>query len=168
MKDFAFDYTIKEYLAGRMSISEFVESIPQKTFSFTDKIIDLLERTYIEKNAGNVELLTIAASEDGVSNKYSDVLCKLLKEDWHEKQEDIIMLLEEIRDPNTVDCISASVFHKMRWDDEGYYSLGLKCIWALGAIGSEKAIERLEELARSDVEFIRDTAIKQLQHIRKN
>ena len=121
MKKFDFDQAMEDYLRGEMSIDEFMESIPQKTFSFTDKLVPLLEKAYIKKNAVNVELLTIAASADGVSNRYSNVLCKLLKEDWHEKQEDIVMLLEEIRDPNTVDCINASVFREMPWDEDGYY-----------------------------------------------
>jgi hypothetical protein len=167
MKNFAFDQNIESYLRGEMSISAFLELIPQKTFCFTDKIIKLLERSYIEKDPDKVEFLTIAASADGISKKYSEVFCKLLKENWHKKHEDIVMLLEEIRDPNTVDCISALVYRKMPWDDDEHYSLGLKCIWALGAIRNNKAVERLEELTTSNVEFIKSAATKQLQHIHK-
>jgi hypothetical protein len=77
------------------------------------------------------------------------------------------MLLAEIKDPNTVDCISELVYHKMPWDSAEYSSVGLKCIWALGAIGNDKAIERLKELANSNVDYIKNLAEKQLQHMNK-
>lgn len=167
MKNFSFDEEINSYLEGQLSISEFLELLPPKTFSFADRLVSLLEKACVEKDSNKVELLIIAASADGVSNKYSEIFCKLLKEEWHEKHEDIIMLLAEIKDPDTVDCISALVYHKMPWDDVDYSSLGLKCIWALGAIGNDKAIERLKELANSNVDYIKNIAEKQLQHINK-
>jgi hypothetical protein len=167
IKKFSFDEEMKSYLQGKLSISEFLELLPHKTFSFTDKIVSLLEKAYIEKDPNKVEYLTIAASADGVSSKYSKIFCKLLKEEWHEKQEDIIMLLAEIKDPDTVDCISELVYHKMPWDSADYSSVGLKSIWALGAIGNDKAIDRLKELANSNVDYIRNIAEKQLQHMNK-
>jgi hypothetical protein len=48
----------------------------------------------------------------------------------------------------------------MSWDNDDYSSLGSKCIWALGAIGNEKAIEHLKELAKSKVGHIKDIALK--------
>jgi hypothetical protein len=165
MEDFIFDNMIDQYLSEKLSISDFLSKIPKKSFKYTDRIINLLEVAYQRKIVSNVELLIIAASADGVSSKYSGILCKLLKEDWHEKHEDIVMLLEDIKDPNTIDCIISVIYHKMPWDSDSYSSLGLKCIWALGAIGNKKAIEHLQELAKSDVGYIKDNALKQLQHI---
>lgn len=167
MKDFSFDQEINRYLRGELSISEFLNLIPQKTFSFTDRIVNLLEKACMEKDPDKVEFLIIAASADGVSNRYSKIFCKLLKAEWHQKQEDIVMLLEEIKDPDTVDCINDLVYHKMPWSDDENSSLALKCIWALGAIGNNKAIERLKGLAKSNVDYVRNIAEKQLRHINK-
>ncbi len=86
--------------------------------------------------------------------------------DWHRSHEDIVMLLEEIGDPESIDCIF-SMFSKkplyLEYDDN--CSLEKKCIWALGAIGSKYAVEKLTEISKSNNKVIREAALQQLNHL---
>ena len=39
------------------------------------------------------------------SEKFVDILCKLTKEEWHEKHEDIVFYLQKMELPSTIDRI---------------------------------------------------------------
>ena len=117
-----------------------------------------LEKAYIEKNEKNVNILILAIF---VFNLYSedfiDILCKLSKEEWHERHEDIDIYFMEMELPSTVECLyelAISDFEKYR-DDE-YCQLVEKCCYVLGAIGTEEAKEKLKLLAKSDKDIIQE------------
>ena len=117
-----------------------------------------LEKAYIKKDEKNVNILILAIF---VFNLYSedfiDILCKLTKEEWHERHEDIAIYFMEMELPSTVECLyklAISDFEKYR-DDE-YCQLVEKCCYALGAIGTEDAKEKLKLLAKSDKDIIRE------------
>jgi len=123
-----------------------------------------LEKAYIKKDEKNVNILILAIF---VFNLYSedfiDILCKLTKEEWHERHEDIAIYFMEMELPSTVECLyklAISDFEKYR-DDE-YCQLVEKCCYALGDINTPKAKEKLELLLQSDEEMIRKHAMEQL------
>ena len=124
-----------------------------------------LEKAYIEKNEKNVNILILAIF---VFNLYSedfiDILCKLTKEEWHERHEDIAIYFMEMELPSTVECLyelAISDFEKYRWDDN--FALVRKCCFALGDINTPKAKGKLELLLQSDEEMIREHAMEQLK-----
>lgn len=117
-----------------------------------------LEKAYIEKNEKNVNILVLAIF---IFNLYCedfiDMLCKLSKEEWHERHEDIAIYFMEMKLPSTVECLyelAISDFEKYR-DDE-YCQLVEKCCYALGAIGTEEAKEKLRLLLKSDKDIIQE------------
>ena len=98
------------------------------------------------------------------SEKFVDILCKLTKEEWHGKHEDIVFYLQQLELPSTIDCIyelAISNFEKYRWDDN--FALVRKCCFALGDINTPKAKEKLELLLQSEEETIREHAMEQLK-----
>lgn len=135
----------------------------QKNFFETDveriKYIKTeLEKAYVEKNEKNVNILVLAIF---IFNLYCedfiDMLCKLSKEEWHERHEDIAIYFMEMKLPSTVECLyelAISDFEKYR-DDE-YCQLVEKCCYALGAIGTEEAKEKLRLLLKSDKDIIQE------------
>ena len=55
--------------------------------------------------------------EELYSKEFIDILCKLSKEEWHYKHEDIANIFQYIGSPNTVDCVyelAISNFEKYR------------------------------------------------------
>ncbi|ERK49341.1 HEAT repeat domain-containing protein [Leptotrichia sp. oral taxon 879] len=106
-----------------------------------------LEKAYNEKNGDSVY-----------------ILCKLTKEEWHGKHEDIVFYLQQLELPSTIDCIyelAVSNFEKYSWDDN--FALVRKCCFALGDINTPKVKEKLESLLQSDEEMIRKHAMEQLE-----
>ena len=117
-----------------------------------------LEKSYNEKNGKSINTLILAIYMCKLySEKFVDILCKLSKEEWHERHEDIAIYFMEMELPSTVECLyelAISDFEKYR-DDE-YCQLVEKCCYALGAIGTEEAKEKLKLLAKSDKDIIRE------------
>ena len=110
-----------------------------------------LEKAYNEKNGDSVYILISAIYMfELYSEKFVDILCKLTKEEWHGKQEDIVFYLQQLELPSTIDCIYELVtsnFEKYRLDDN--FALVRKCCFALGDINTPKAKEKLELLLQS-------------------
>ena len=122
-----------------------------------------LEKAYYEKNGKSINTLILAIYMfELYSEKFVDILCKLTKEEWHKKHEDIVFYLQQMELPSTIDCIyelATSNFEKYRWDDN--FALVRKCCFALGDINTPKAKEKLELLLQSDEEMIRKHALEQ-------
>ena len=123
-----------------------------------------LEKAYYEKNGKSINTLILAIYMfELYSEKFVDILCKLTKEEWHGKHEDIVFYLQQMELPSTIDCIyelAISNFEKYRWDDN--FALVRKCCFTLGDINTPKAKEKLELLLQSDEEMIREHAMEQL------
>ena len=117
-----------------------------------------LEKAYNEKNGKSINTLILAIYMFELhSEKFVDILCKLTKEEWHGKHEDIVFYLQQLELPSTIDCIyelAISDFEKYRHDE--YCQLVEKCCYALGAIGTEEAKEKLKLLAKGDKDIIRE------------
>ncbi len=131
-----------------------------------DYCMNLFNEAIQTKDAEMVEeamLLTMFLNY--FSAKFSNVLCKLLQEDWHYKHEDIAMTLKEINDSSTVDCLFRAAqlkFNYLDYDDT--YQFARKCIKALSRIDNNEAIEKLKVLAENDNIEIREYAIKELRY----
>ncbi|ROP59945.1 PBS lyase HEAT-like repeat-containing protein [Enterobacter sp. BIGb0383] len=94
-------------------------------------------------------------------------LNSLLLESWHYKHEDIASLLQDAKSPTSIDALNKAIVKKFDYlDFDDSYALAVKCIWALGEIGTPEAIDKLTKLSISDNDVIRDNAINQLKRHR--
>ena len=149
---------LKQYCKDEITIKYLKEN-----FLYGDnekiKIIKIgLEKAYHNKDYHEVDLFVMSIfCFELYSKEFIDILCKLSKEEWHYKHEDIANIFQYIGSPNTVDCVyelAISNFEKYRHDE--YCQLVEKCCYALGAIGTEEAKEKLKLLAKSDKDIIRE------------
>lgn len=143
-----------------MPFAAYVEKLPKNAFLNTKDIINEIKNAIIAKDGGLIECLIILAWQDGLNQEYTQVLCELLAEDWHESAEDIAMMLEEIRDPLSVESLYERALKIPEYDDGR--SLAKKCIWALKAINTEQAMEKLILLTHSADHIISEAAANQL------
>jgi len=129
---------------------------------YTNEIISAIEEISMDKKEIILEYLLNIAEQDGLNKSYTHIFCKLLEQDWHDWHEDIIMHLEIIKDPDSVDCIYNASFKTKEYDDGK--SLAKKCIWALGAINTSKSYEKIELLTHSSNPIIKEVSLMQLNH----
>lgn len=134
--------------------------VPNEDFLYTSDLINQIDLAKTKGDSSLLETILSIASRDGLNGIYTKVLCNLLNESWHHSQEDIAMMLEEIKDPESVNCLyTASLI--IPWHDDGR-SLAKKCIWALKAINTPEALNALKLLAKSKDPIISEVALQQL------
>lgn len=159
---------ILELGLNRISEQEFLN-----TFSIdinSNSVMELLIIAYNEKNADDVDYsLTVAYEFNLITERYVDILCKLLESNWHYKHEDIARALQSLKSPNSIEALyktSLTKFEYLEYDDSS--ALARKCTWALGDINTDESKKKLELIASNEMlsEEIRDYAIKQLNRKR--
>jgi hypothetical protein len=161
MYNFNFDGFYSGLLERKYVFDDYLNKYPKSQKLYKAKILDLLNSSYVQKNHSRLRAATTVADLDGVDLDYTEILIKLLKEDWHQSHEDIVMLLDDIKDPRSVDCIYEISLNIPDYDD--CMSLAKKCIWALGSINTVAAKEKLKTLSVSKDPIIKESAIKQLK-----
>lgn len=98
-----------------------------------------------------------------IDSNFIDVLTRLLKEEWHCEHESIIDSLDDLRCYSCVDIFfDTALAHYEYLDYDEAFALAVKCIWGLGNIGTKEAREKLQLLAKSDNDIIKENALYQL------
>jgi hypothetical protein len=131
-------------------------------FLYTPELLIKLQESITLRDDITVSNLCLVSGADGINREFTKIFCELLKENWHDSHEDIIMILEELKDPDSIDCIYQTSLNIPNYDDGR--SLAKKCIWALAAINTSKANEKLILLSNSDDQIIKEAAKMQLDH----
>ena len=131
-------------------------------------IIRLLEIAYLEKKADDVEYsLIIGFSFNLFTKEYTDILLKLLEADWHYKHEDIAWIFQRLKIPEAVNLLYVTALKQFKYlEEDEFFALAVKCIWALGDINTKESKEKLEILAQSSNETIKKNALNQLERNR--
>jgi hypothetical protein len=109
-------------------------------------------------------LLLIIATYTSIVGKATDLAC-ILEQDWHCHHEDIARLLQQFKNPLTVDNLYRAVqlnFEHLAYDDT--YQFARKCIKALSAIDDENAIDKLHKLSDNKNLQIASYAKKELKY----
>ena len=98
------------------------------------------------------------------SRAMTALLCEVLARRLPEvNNEDLVEVLGEIADPDAVDCLESALLWEPDWDE--FHALGVKCVWALGAIATPKARSVLEDAASVGPEEVRAAAQLELQRL---
>jgi hypothetical protein len=130
-------------------MSEYFRNFPSKKKLYTHELLSKLEEALSSKDAVLMEHLIVIIFYDGADESFSKILCKLLSEDWHNTHEDIISILEEIRDAGTVECIYKATFREAEAEssEDEPCPLIVKCLRALYAIHTPGAIENIKKFS---------------------
>lgn len=146
-------------VSGKITEEEFIEQSKGEKISDED-YLRLLKEGFDKKDGVAVEKVIFDYSPSGgFSNKFSEIFCKLLQENWHFQHENIASILQGLEDVSTVDCLFSAA--QLRFDYLDYndtYQFARKCIKALSAIN------KLKLLAESHVTEIQQYAIKELKY----
>ena len=141
---------------------EFLREFPAPVTA--SHVIALLQTAYSEHNADDVEFSLYVGFCFGLfADEFAEILCKLIIADWHYRHEDIASILQKLKIPSTVESLYTAALLNLEYlEYSDTAPLARKCIWALGDIGTDEAKERLESLASSDCETIKEYAKRQL------
>jgi hypothetical protein len=75
--------------------------------------------------------------------------------------EEVVDLLAILRSPNSIECLAETLNWIPDWDE--FRHMGVKCIWALAAIGTEDARLVIRSQLESESPQLREAAIKVLE-----
>jgi hypothetical protein len=127
------------------------------------EVIRLLNEAFVSRESDDVDHALGLMGEVGFRPSFLPMLIKLLDASWHKSHEALIVLFQEVKEPDTVDALyrAALVTHAYREYDD-YGALIRRCTWALADIGTPEARNRLELLAASADELIAAFAQRRL------
>jgi hypothetical protein len=153
---------------GQISHDSFVRRVLDTAPVAGDVVEAMLAKAYSSHDGLDVQFSL--ALLQGVNIRHLHVswqiLCKLMRADWHYSHEDLAMLLAEMRESESVDCLlEASRFRLPYLEYDETFQLARKCIKALSKIGTAAALEGIRELSHDSNAVIASYADKELQRI---
>lgn len=117
------------------------------------------------KDAEQVDIALDKCFESSFPSEYVPALIELLGKSWHYRHEDIVSVLQQLKDSRAVDALyeeAHSEYEYLNYDD--CYGLARKCTWALADIGTPEAKAKLQELAQESNQFVAEYAQKRLNN----
>jgi hypothetical protein len=132
---------------------------------FKEETLSLLKDNVVNKNDKGLANTLAVICNDGADSDYTDILLQLLDEKWHISEEDIISVLELIKDPKSVNKLFEVALDVPDYDD--MRAIAKKCMWALSAINTPEAIQKLKLLEKVDDPIIKENATFQLEQVLK-
>lgn len=160
------------YFTNQITQDELYESIGVKDTEFEQFLLTEIVYAYKQEDAEMIEYLifTIFLAEEKLNiSSFLDILNKLILCKWHNKHEDIALLLQKIRGSESVEYLYKAIFLKpayLEWDDN--YAFEKKCIHAIAKCGNREAVDKLKLLVTNKNEIIRLCAEQQLQKVQNS
>jgi hypothetical protein len=143
---------------------DYWEQFPKgKCLRFKEETLSLLKKNIANKDPKGLENTLAVICNDGADDDYTDVLLPLFDEKWHTSEEDIISVLELIKDPKSVDILYEIALDIPDYDD--MRAIAKKCMWALSAINTPEAVQKIKMLKNADDPIIKENATFQLEHV---
>lgn len=140
------------------------EQFPKgKLNRYKSETLSLLKENIKNKDEKGLSCTLAIIYNDGADEDYTDILLTLLDEKWHMQEEDIVGILELIKDPKSINKLYDLIVDIPDYDD--MRALAKKCMWALSAINTVESREKLFLLKESHDSIIKENAIFQLKNI---
>jgi hypothetical protein len=157
---------VLELASDRIATAEFLALFPVDPGIDKGYLPRSLEDALLGKNTDDISYLILLGFCFGFPRDSASVLCRLLLEEWHRSHEDIASALQDLKDPGTVDCLYRGAFLRLPYlDFDDAYALAVKCVYALRAVGTDEAKEKLSLLAQSDNEVVARNARMRLNDL---
>lgn len=132
---------------------------------FKKETLSLLKNNVTNKDEKGLANTLAVLCNDGADSDYTDILLQLLDEKWHISEEDIISVLELIKDPKSVNKLYEVALDVPDYDE--MRAIAKKCIWSLSAVNTPEAVQKLKLLTKVDDPIIKENAIFELEHVLK-
>lgn len=154
---------INELMTGEISKEKFLKK--NNIADIEDVIMRGLHNAYEIEDAEHTDIfIYLIFVYELYTEKYVSILNELLVCGWHYQHENIAMILKKIKSPASVEYLYREVLTQREYlaynDNE---SKIVKCLWALGEIGTENALQKLSILAERKEQIIRKNAIQQME-----
>ncbi len=157
------------YFRHEITIEQFLEQYPVDPRKEKEHVHELLQYANANRGSRDLEAVLFVGHFFGLSRTVFSRSCvpllnALLAEDWHINHDEIVFILQELRDPRSIEALYQAAFLRleyMEYDDT--YGIAANCCWALGDINTASADEKLRELATSENPIIADYAREQLE-----
>lgn len=132
-------------------------------FQFKRETLFLLRENVSNRDPIGLANTLAVICRDGADSDYTEILLNLLDETWHISEEDIVEVLELIKDPKSIEKLYEVAVNIPDYDE--MRALAKKCMWALSAINTPEAIHKLKLLQNSVDPIIKENASFQLEHL---
>ena len=131
--------------------------------------IGLLRDAVRRRDGVDVEMALIVVATFEATPEFLTPLTELISADWHQKHEDVVSVLDRLRDPAALPAL----YEATQWipdylDYDESRALARKAIWAIGKTPGPAAEQILVRLSRSEDDILREEAERQLDRRNRN
>jgi hypothetical protein len=156
---------ILELATAKISTQDFVKKFSWGNQSPVEYVRSSIERALQNRDATELEYSMIVGFHlKAFQVDMAPLLATLLLETWHHQHENIASVLQKLKVPSTAEALYTAAFSQhpyLAYDDA--HALAVKCLWALYAINTNEAREKLLLLANSQNRKISSVAQELLQ-----
>lgn len=154
-----------DFLNGRQTLGDFLAGFD---IDINDVPADTVtELSRCDLSYESIEAWCQVGYHFGKSQRATPIIAALLRRDDHEGHEALADALQDLRNPQTVECLLDRINRRLPYlvynDD---FALAYKCVWALHDIGTPAAITALTEICQDPREDIAEKAVERLDALR--
>jgi hypothetical protein len=157
---------ILDLLLGKLGEQEFYDRYPTSAAEVTEVGLHMLERGLQERDPVAVEFGLYITHRFGVTPQHLGVLNALAPAPWHERHEDAVSALAQLRDPSSVVPLYEAARLRLAYlEYDESFALARKAIRALQGIQTVEAVDRLGLLAKDAESPVSDYAQSALRKL---
>lgn len=168
MMTYALRELAQQWLDDEISEEEFLTALPAR-LNNDPKTINALFQTLLKQQLPiDVEYFLLILPAVEKENEYTTLLNQLMLEPWHGCHEQIVHMLQERKDPESVPFIRTAMQQKHPYLEAygtGTRQLINQCGWALYSIGTAEAIKTIREFSASDDPVLKDEMCYRLSKV---
>jgi hypothetical protein len=160
-------FNFLEFYNGLKNRTDYLDGywdcFPAHGFKFKQETFSLLNENIKAKDGVGLSHTLGVIAWDGADRDYTGMMLSLLDENWHISGEDIVSILGLIKDPDSVNKLYEVAVNVPDYDE--MRAMAKKCMWALAAINTPTAIEKLFLLTELDDYIINENACFHLKYL---
>jgi HEAT repeat protein len=159
---------ITELRDQRISPAEFQEKFPLERYYDKKHFAVEVEEATIRKDKEGIELLILLLWPLWRDHEYIDTLNKLLLSPYHQRHQEIARKLQKIKSPTSIPFVRKALESNFTYlaytcSESGVIAKWFS--WILAEIGTEEAVELLNEYSHSSDEGVRSEMLYRLERI---
>ena len=163
-------FDFNKFYKGLLSRSDYFDNYWEqfpggRLMRYKQETLSLLKENIQNKDQKGLSCTLAVIYNDGADEDYTDTLLSLLENKWHKLEEDIVGILEIIKDPKSIIKLYDLAINIPDYDD--MRALAKKCMWAMSAVNTAEAIKKLKLLQKSNDPIIKENASFQLEQLIK-
>lgn len=162
----------EDLLFRRITEDDFLKRYPVPLINNREYIYSVFKKIYDTKDADSLEFaITLTIFDPSIFpwDKYYQLICQFLKEQWHFSHESLVGALPTLDIPVVVETLYKTALLKLDYlfyDDT--FALARRCIFKLGKINSIDSRRKLDLLGKSDNPVIRKHIKEQMEILRRS